>query len=387
MTSRPVRALVRLLVVVAVLSALLLGAGGWYFSSEIRRSALEVREPSTTRGLTVVDAAPGTVTLEPGADADDEARETLDDATTYGLDWPTGYGRVTEVAGDDGERVVRRLEVLTGGAPSAGTPARLRRDAFPGDPDVALPGVRDVSYRSPAGAFPAWLSDGDSSTWAVLVHGRGATRTEMLRLMRTTTALGMPSLAITYRRDAETGGGLAQFGQDEWADVEAAVQYALDAGAERVVLVGASMGGGIVASFLERSGLAGRAAAVVLDSPMLDLGATIRHGAAQRELPLLGLPIPRPLTWTARQIAAQRFDLDGSRVDYLDDTGWLTVPALVVHGTDDGTVPVSVTRRLAAAEPDLVEAVLVEGADHVEAWNLDPAAYDARVREFLQPLA
>jgi hypothetical protein len=90
MTSRPVRALVPLLVVVLVLSALLLGAGGWYFSSEIRRSALEVREPSTTRGLTVVDAAPGTVTLEPGADADAEARETLDDATTYGLDWPTG---------------------------------------------------------------------------------------------------------------------------------------------------------------------------------------------------------------------------------------------------------------------------------------------------------
>ena len=386
MTSTAVRVLARLVAVVVVLAALLLLAGGWYFSGEIRRSALEVREPSTTRGLVVVDAGPASVTLEPGKEADDEARETLDDASTYGLDWPTGYGQVTGVL-EAREQVARRLDVLSGAAPEPGTPARLRRDAFPPDPEVAVPGVREVTYRSPAGTFPAWLSPGDSSTWAVLVHGRGATRTEMLRLMRTTTALGMPSLDITYRRDAENGGGLARFGQDEWADLEGAVQYALDAGAERVVLLGASMGGGIVASFLESSPLADRAAAVVLDAPMLDLGATIRHGAAQRELPVVGLPIPRPLTWTARQIAGRRFDLDAGRVDYLDDTGWLTVPALVLHGTDDGTVPASVTRRLAAAEPDLVEAVLVDGADHVEAWNLDPAAYDERVLAFLRPLA
>lgn len=386
MTSRAVRVLVRLAAVVVVLSAVLLLAGGWYFSGEIRRSALEVREPSTTRGLTVVDAGPATVTLEPGPEADDEARETLDDASTYGLEWPTGYGQVTDVV-EAGAQVRRRLDVLVGATPEPDVPARLRRDAFPPDPAVTVPGVREVTYRSPAGTFPAWRSPGDSSTWAVLVHGRGATRTEMLRLMRTTAALGMPSLDITYRRDAETGGGLAQFGQDEWVDLEAAVQYALDAGAERVVLLGASMGGGIVASFLESSPLADRAAAVVLDAPMLDLAATIRHGAAQRELPLLGLPIPRPLTWTARQIAGQRFDLDASRVDYLDDTSWLTVPALVLHGTEDGTVPDSVTRRLAAAEPGLVDAVLAEGADHVEAWNLDPAAYDARVLEFLRPFS
>ena len=127
--------------------------------------------------------------------------------------------------------------------------------------------------------------------------------------------------------------------------------------------------------------------ALVLDAPMLDLAATIEHGASQRRLPLVGLPIPGPLTWTARQIASRRYDLDPAAVDYLDDTSWLTVPTLVFHGTADDTVPVTITRRLARAEPERVRQVVVDGANHVEAWNVGPSAYDAKVRAFLSPFA
>jgi fermentation-respiration switch protein FrsA (DUF1100 family) len=89
----------------------------------------------------------------------------------------------------------------------------------------------------------------------------------------------------------------------------------------------------------------------------------------------------------ARRIAGWRFDLDAAAVDYLDDTSWVTVPTLVFHGTDDRTVPFELARRLASAAPDLVQLELVDGAEHVEAWNLDPAHYDRTVREFLTPFA
>lgn len=378
MTAR--RTLQALAVLLATLAVLLLG-GGWYFSDEIRRSALEVRPAVVTRDLQVVSGSPSAVTLRATGDRPEE----LDEGTTYGLDWGSGYGQVTQVL-QPGVDVTRRLTVLTGAAPEPGQPAGLLRDAFPDDPRPALgPGVREVAFRSPAGDQRAWLSSGDSTTWAVLVHGRGATRTEVQRLMRSTAALGLPSLAITYRRDPDDGGGLARFGQDEWADLEAAVRYALDRGAERVVLAGASMGGAIAAAFLERSALADRVVALVLDSPMLDLGATISHGAAQRELPVVGLPIPAPLTWTAKRLAGWRFGIDDDAVDYLDDSSWLEVPALVLHGTQDDTVPDSVSRRLAAAHPRLVRLVAVEDAGHVESWNLDPQAYDDEVRSFLAP--
>lgn len=290
------------------------------------------------RDLQVVASSASTVPLE----ASGERPDALAEATTYGLDWPGGYAHVRAVV-QPGDVVTRQLAVLSGELPRPGQPADLRRDAFPG-PAVAL--------------------------------GQ----------MRTMVRLGLPSLAITYRRDAENGGGLAQFGQDESADVDGAVQYALDHGARRVVLVDASMGGSVCTAFLERSVLAPQVAALVLDAPMLDLDATIEHGAAQRRLPVLGLPLPGVLTWTAQRVAAQRFGLDSDDVDRLDDTAWLTVPALVFHGTSDDTFPVSVTRRLAAANPELTEHVLVEGAEHVESWNVEPRSYDEAVRRFLAPL-
>ena len=381
MSRRALRALAGLIAVVLVLGVVLLLAGGWYFSGEIRSGALEVRTTTAPLDLSVSAVSASSVTLEPTQ----ERPDALDDDATYGLDWPGGYGHVREVL-TPGEEVTRRLVLLSGDAPVPGQRARLRRDAFP-DPRTAVgTAASEVSYSSDAGTFAAWFVPGKGSTWAVLTHGRGADRAEMLRLMRSTSALGLPSLDITYRRDRDNGGGLAQFGQDEWVDLEAAVQYALDHGARSVVLVGTSMGGAVSAAFLERSPLAEHVVALVLDAPMLDLAATIEHGAAQRRLPLVGLPIPGALTWTARQIAGRRFDLDAGRVDYLDDTDWLTVPALVFHGTQDETVPASVTRRLDAAQPRLVDHVVVEGADHVESWNVDPAAYDRAVRRFLAPV-
>ena len=43
------------------------------------------------------------------------------------------------------------------------------------------------------------------------------------------------------------------------------------------LLVGQSMGGSIVAAFLERSPLAAKVARIVLDAPMLDLHAAVNH--------------------------------------------------------------------------------------------------------------
>ncbi|MBA3620560.1 MAG: alpha/beta fold hydrolase, partial [Acidothermales bacterium] len=233
--------------------------------------------------------------------------------------------------------------LLSGTAPTAGQAAELEREAFPADPTIALDGpVREVEYSSPVGEFPAWFAPGDDTTWAILLHGQRASREEVFRAMRTTTSVGMPSLAITYRNDEGTPKDPSQvygFGSTEWPDLEDAVRYATDHGADKVVLVGYSMGGAIIAAFLEKSALAEDVAAVVFDAPMLDLGATISHQAADRSLPLVGVALPPPLTWTAKQIAGVRFDLDWDELDYLDDSDWLTVPILIFHGGDDPTNP------------------------------------------------
>src|SRR5690606_37691321 len=112
-------------------------------------------------------------------------------------------------------------------------------EGFPRDPRRTFGAeAREVSVHGPEGRLPAWFVPGEKRSCAVLIHGGGATRAEMFRLMRSTVAEGMPSLAITYRGDIDNGGGQARMGETEWPDVESAVQHALDHGADDVVLLG-----------------------------------------------------------------------------------------------------------------------------------------------------
>jgi len=220
----------------------------------------------------------------------------------------------------------------------------------------------------------------------VMVHGRGGTRAEPLRSLITVSQYGMNALLVTYRNDTgvfTSDGEQYAFGVSEWRDLEASVQYALDQGASDVVLFGYSMGGAITAAFLENSPLAEHVSAVVLDSPMIDIKQTVYHGADQRDLPVVGLPIPDPLTWTALQISRLRFGSDWYGANYLDDTSWVAQPTLVFQGTDDGTVPPATSAQLAAAEPELVTLVVTDGAEHVASWNVDPERYDAALLDFL----
>jgi alpha-beta hydrolase superfamily lysophospholipase len=381
------RRLLRVLVVAVLLLVLVFYAGGgWYFSGRIRSDALAVTPYPPARDLILTPVAGGLRI----SSTDPDERRMLAGPSTYGVQWKGGYGQVSgPVVSREGRSVVRRFTVLTGATPAAGTQAELRLEAWPVDPAYGLgKGVQEVRYTSPAGRFPAWLVDRprtDGGTWAVLVHGKGGSRTEMVRMARSFGARGLSTLDITYRNDPgvpRDPSGSYGYGATEWRDLRGAVQYASSHGAERVVLGADSMGGGIVASYLRHRDGGLPVVGLVLDAPMLDLTSTIRFGARQISLPLLG-PVPDSLTWTARSLASARFDVDWDRVDYLDDTSWLRVPTLLFHGTADTTVPIATSRELARAKPRLVTLVEAKGVEHVRSWNADPAAYDAAVARLL----
>ena len=130
-------------------------------------------------------------------------------------------------------------------------------------------------------------------------------------------------------------------------------------------------------NFLAQSPLAGRVRGVILDSPMLDLGAAIARAARRRRIPGI---VRAP----AQRLAAVRFGIDWRALDYLERVNALTAPMLVFHGDADELVPVGVSDALAAARADLVTYERVPGAQHVRSWNVDPARYEEAVRAFLQ---
>jgi uncharacterized protein len=365
-------------------AALLAAAGGatWIYASRVieppQRRPVEPLESDHVVLLEVTDRE---VVLT-GADADRPG--------WWGVRWDGGYARIGPATGRLGERVTRPVAFRRGAA-GPGTAGLLDPWAAPADdPSVLGVPVQEVVVDGPIGALPAWWftptatasrSSVAGPTWAVLVHGRSGSRVETLRLAAPCLAAGLPALAVSYRNDPDAPAspdGRSHLGATEWEDVEAAVAWALEHGAQDVVLVGLSMGGACVAELLRRSALAPRVRAVVLEAPVLDWGPVLRRAAIDRGLPPSVLPLLLPPTMA---LASARSRIDFRSLGSFD--GIEDVPVLLVHGDADTTVPVELADALAATAPEVVTYLRIADAGHLRAWNLARAEVEAAVSGFL----
>lgn len=368
----------------------------WYFTDVFYDDALRVEPPPVTpepdSEVVAVDAA--TITLEPRDDDDAELRAP----GTWGLWWDGGYGVLTDVVDADDDAVTRAFDVVAGTAPPPGTPADVDKYVFGDDPDDVL-GLtwEPVAIETELGPMAAWwvpAPEGAAAsdvpeTWAILVHGKGSGPDEMLRMLEPVHAAGLSALVVTYRgdRDRPTDpSGVYRYGETEWADLDAAVAYAVDQGAQRLVLGGASTGAALIGAWLDRGEHTEATAAVVLDSANADPGRTFEHVAAQRTVPGTSVPLPPGLAWTAFRLAELRFPLDLAAADVSDTLATLDVPVLLVHGTGDPRVPVEASRDLVAEREaaGLPTAYLeTDAGPHVGSYNDDPDAYRDAVAQLL----
>jgi len=381
-------------VVLATLIALFYLGGGWYFSNVLDERALDgaARRASTepSYDLEVARVGDGRIELV----ARGEPPDALAKDGLFGLRWEGGYGQVGAVRAvgtptpEGATGVEREFTLLDGATPETGEPAELDVRAFPTDPGDAGMGFDDVVVPGPLGDLPAWFVEGeDPDTWAIVVHGNSMSRRDCLRVLPVLADADLATLTVTYRNDAgapQDPSGKLRYGLTEWEDLEAAVAFALEGGAKDVVLVGFSMGGGVIAAFLQRSDLASTVRAVILDAPMLDLSTTVDDNASRETLPLVGVPLPPSLTAVAKWMAGWRFDVAWDDLDYLEGADAFEVPFLVLHGTEDTTVPIGTSEGFAELRPDLVTLIRCSGAEHIECWNLGPERYAARVLRFLR---
>lgn len=305
---------------------------------------------------------------------------------TWGLVTSGGYAQVGTVR-DVTDGVVERDCVLLSGVLRAGGGGRLDAYAWPAD-GAGLPGtVREVSYTTEIGPAPATLvwPDQPGDTWMVTVHGRTGRRAEGFRLASVVVPRGMPTLCISYRNDGEgprSPDDRSHLGDTEWADVDAAVAWALANGARHVVLAGFSMGGACVTAALDRGEHADAVLATVLEAPVLDWRPVVRLAAERRGVPRAVLPTLLPATM---RLATARHGIDWTRTRHAPET--VARPLLLLHGDADETVPVETSDALAEARPDVVTYLRFPGADHVRCWNRDRDRYEVAVLDWLSTTA
>lgn len=289
--------------------------------------------------------------------------------------------------------VVREILAVDEGEITPG-PARWNKYFYCGTPQSAHGlASEDVLVTSDVGELPAWRvaadPERDTGDWAILVHGRSAMRQETLRALPVLHRLGLTSLVPMYRNDVgapPSADGRYSLGLSEWRDVDAAMRYALEHGARRLVLVGWSMGGAIVLQALNRSKVADRVHRVVLDGPVIDWGHVLAH---QAELNL----IPRPIDHLARAVLRSRLSphllriaepVDVAATNWVDRADEVSHRMFIIHSATDETVPYGPSQDLARRRPGLVHTFIWPRARHCQEWNTNPGLWEDLVASFLR---
>jgi hypothetical protein len=220
----------------------------------------------------------------------------------------------------------------------------------------------------------------------IVVHGKkDAPPREALRsypVLPAVAEFGIPALIISYRNDEgapASPDGLHRYGQTEWQDLQGAVLYAIEHGAEQLILMGYSMGGAMILNFLYQSQLADQVVGIILDSPMLNFGATVDFGTMQLGVPLF-------FSALGKYISALRFDINWEDLNYISRVDQLTLPLLLFHGDADTTVPIEISDSLATRWLGMLTYAPIHGATHIRSWNVNPDLYEKEVSRFLQEL-
>jgi pimeloyl-ACP methyl ester carboxylesterase len=298
-------------------------------------------------------------------------------------------GRIVSYSPADGT-VLREVEAVYAGDFDAARRGWWSGAHYP-DPAAAGIGAEDVLIDVDGGQAPAWLvrAEGGGRIWAIMVHGRGATRQEALRAVPPALELGLTSLLISYRNDGlapSADDGRYGLGSTEWRDVEAAIGYALANGAEELVLFGWSMGGAICLQTADLSRHRHLIRALVLDAPVINWVNVLAHHAQLNRIPslvgrygqlMLGHPLGRRLTGLSAPVDLKAMDWVARAVE-------VRTPTLIIHSIDDEYVPYEPSAILAERNPDMVTFEAFSRARHTKEWNVDPERWESVVKAWLR---
>jgi len=265
------------------------------------------------------------------------------------------------------------------------------RSSIPDFSANIVPKYSDVSFKDKNGeiTLKGWYFDviGSNKT-LILAHGYGSNRlpydettdVNTLHLIKSFLDEGYNVLTFDFRNSGESEGDMTTVGLLEKNDLLGAVEFAKKKGAERIVLLGFSMG---ASTSILAAAECEDVDAVIADSPFANLNSYLNENINVWS----GLPsVPFNKTVLLAISIITGLDLDEASpqkvVHQISPR-----PLLLIHSKDDKKIPVQNSYMIYEAS-DKAHTVFWEtsGADHVRSYKVYPDEYIRRAIDFLNEM-
>lgn len=209
----------------------------------------------------------------------------------------------------------------------------------------------------------------------LILHGIGDTHVGMEALGRKLEADGYAVLVPDSRGHGWSGGALVTYGVKESGDVQKWVNWLEWNGCGvQVYGLGESLGGAVLLQSLR---VEKRFRAVVAEgaySSFLEIAIERIH----QQSGILA-PFERPFIYAGLGYAYLRYGLKLWEVSAIDAVRTSSTPVLLIHGLLDRNTSIVNSRRIAAANPRIVQLWEVPLAAHAAAFGTAPEAFENRV--------
>ncbi len=220
----------------------------------------------------------------------------------------------------------------------------------------------------------------DGAPLAILCHGyRGTPSRDFCGGANICFDMGMNVLMIEERAHCSSEGHTITFGVRERYDVLSWAEYAVERfGPDvKILLAGISMGAGTVlmASELE---LPANVRGILADCPFTSPSDIVSEVGRSMSLPM---KIAYPMALLAARVFGG-FSLTAA--DAAEAVKGAKVPILLIHGEADELVPCEMGRKIAEANPELIEFHTFPDAGHGLSYVEDTERYTKLVRSFCE---
>ena len=235
-------------------------------------------------------------------------------------------------------------------------------------------------YRLVARAFYQKDENGEQShKWVLLLHGYTGWKEEMYPIGCRYAAQGYQVLVPDLRCSGESEGDFIGMGWTNRLDNMLWLNVILEKDPEAEIVIHGQSMGAACALMMSGEELLDNVKAIVSDSAYTDVYSMFKKQMRDWfHLPAF------PILQGAGLMLMLRGGYNIWEASALEAVKKTDLPVLIIHGTEDAFVPVSMAQELYDAVPGEKELLLVEGAGHVQAQDKDPDTYYGTVFSFLE---